>query len=384
MSLADDLVQIRDRVLPIDPSFRRVDDALIERCVADCHRSALEGATDAFLLSAMRLLALPGNGHTRLIPNDAISVLPLRFVSVGRAIHALGASPGEVIAVGGMPVAEIEARAVAYLAGTRQRQRVIGPILLAWPSALAQLGVPSVGGATEYLVCGKDGKIATLTLAHDDMVPASALYPRNEHGRVDPSWTPKTFAEITEWEGLGLSIRLPSFFDESGEALPQAISEAVDRVRASASKTLLIDVRGNTGGDFLRTMPLIDAVTAAAPRRVVMLVDKFTFSAAIVFVAILKHRLGPRLTLIGEEMGDGLTFFAEGGTVELPRSGAVMRYSTAFHDWSTGTSDDTTPSEIAKQLVPAGDLTLDQERTFDPTDAETDGVLHQRILKGLR
>ncbi|MEO1796960.1 MAG: peptidase S41 [Pseudomonadota bacterium] len=384
MSLADDLVQIRDRILPIDPSFRRVDDALIERCVADCHQSALEGATDAFLLSAMRLLALPGNGHTRLIPNDAISVLPLRFVSVGRAIHAVGASRGEVIAVGGVPVAEIEARAVAYLAGTRQRQRVIGSILLVWPSALAQLGVPSVGGATEYLVCGKDGKIATLRLAHDDMVPASALYPRNEHGRVDPAWKPETFAEITEWEGLGLSIRLPSFFDESGEALPQAISEAVDRVRASASKTLLIDVRGNTGGDFLRTMPLIDAVTAAAPRRVVMLVDKFTFSAAIVFVAILKHRLGPRLTLIGEEMGDGLTFFAEGGTVELPRSGAVVRYSTAFHNWTTGTSDDTTPPQIAKQLVAAGDVTLDQERTFDPTGAETDGVLLQRILKGLR
>ena len=31
-------------------------------------------------------------------------------------------------------------------------------------------------------------------------------------------------------------------------------------------------------------------------------------AAAIVFVAISKHRLGARLELIGEEMGDGLTF----------------------------------------------------------------------------
>lgn len=61
-------------------------------------------------------------------------------------------------------------------------------------------------------------------------------------------------------------------------------------------------------------MPLIDAISEGAQdRRVGVLVDKFTFSAAIVFVAILKHRLGARLKLIGEEMGDGLTFFAEGG-----------------------------------------------------------------------
>lgn len=384
MSLTDDLVQIRDRVLPNDPSFRRVNRALIERCVADCHRSASEGSRDAFLLSAMRLMALPGNGHTRLIPNDAISVLPLRLVSVGRGVHVVGASRGEVIAVGGVPVAELEARAEVYLAGTRQRQRVIGPILLAWPAALAHLSVPSAEGATEYRVRGEDGQVTTLTFANDDVVPASTLYPRNEHGRGDPAWVPDTFVEVTDWGELGLSIRLPSFFDERGEALPRAISDAADRVRASSTDTLLIDVCGNTGGDFLRTMPLIDAITAAAARRVVVLVDKFTFSAAIVFVAILKHRLGPRLTLIGEAMGDGLTFFAEGGLLELPESGAVVRYSTAFHDWTSGTSDDTTPPEIARQLVPAGDLTLDQEWLFDPTYEESDRALHQRILKGLR
>ena len=87
MSLMQDLEKILDTVLPIDPSFRRIEPAMIDRCMYDTRRYALEGSKEAFLFSAMRLLALPDNGHTRLIPNDSISVLPLRFVSVGTAVQ---------------------------------------------------------------------------------------------------------------------------------------------------------------------------------------------------------------------------------------------------------------------------------------------------------
>ncbi len=139
MSLTEDLKQILETALPTDPSFRRVEKAVIDNSVNDCRRYALEGSIEAFLLSAMRLLALPDNGHTRLIPNDAISVLPLRFVTVGRSVQVIGAAPGvtapqgEVIAVNGAAVSQIEATAQKFLAGTCQRKRVIGPILLAWP-----------------------------------------------------------------------------------------------------------------------------------------------------------------------------------------------------------------------------------------------------------
>jgi hypothetical protein len=119
-------------------------------------------------------------------------------------------------------------------------------------------------------------------------------------------------------------------------------------------------------------MPLIDAISEGAQdRRVALLVDKFTYSAAIVFVAILKHRLGERLVLIGEEMGDGLTFFAEGGTLDLSSSGAVVRYSSAFHDWAGGRIDETTPTEIAERIVPVGTLDLDRICVMNSDDVET-------------
>lgn len=389
MSLTEDLKKILETALPTDPSFRRIEKAAIDSCISDCRRYALEGFIEAFLLSAMRLLALPGNGHTRLIPNDAISVLPLRFVSVGRSVHLIGAAPGvtaprgELIAVNGTALSEIEATAEKFLAGTRQRKRVIGPILLAWPYALAHLGFSSNDRTTEYRLQDVNGQITNLKVANERTVPGAALYPRNEHGKADPAWEPETFVEIKDWQELGLSILLPSFFDPSEVALSNAISDAADRVGACSNKTLLIDVRGNTGGDFLLTMPLIDAISQSASKQVVVLVDKFTFSAAIVFVAILKHRLGNRLKLIGEEMGDGLMFFAEGGLLDLPTSGAVVRYSSAFHDWKNGTSDASTPPEITRQIVPAGALNLDREWVVRPTGEDTQGAFYQRVLKGV-
>lgn len=389
MSLAEDLNQILETVLPTDPSFRKIEKAAIDSCIGEIRRYALEGSIDAFLMSAMRLLALPDNGHTRLIPNDAIEVLPLRFVSVGCSVQLIGAAPEvtaprrELIAVNGADLSHIEAIAEQFLAGRRQRKRVIGPILLAWPYALARLGFSSSGGTTEYRLRDENGQITNLKVANEHTVPGSLLYPRNEHGKDDPTWQPEAFVEIKDWQDLGLSIALPSFFDPNETALLAAISAAVERVRACSDKPLLIDVRGNTGGDFLLTMPLIDAISESANKQVVVLVDKFTFSAAIVFVAILKNRLGNRLKLIGEEMGDGLTFFAEGGLLDLPASKAVVRYSSAFHDWKNGTTDATTPPEVAREIVPVGALNLDLEWVQGPAVEDAQAEFHQRVLKSV-
>jgi hypothetical protein len=391
MSMIHDLERIEGTVLPTDPGFRAIERADIDRHITDARQNASANAKDAFLLSLMRLLALPGNGHTRLIPNKAISVLPLRFVTIGTAVRLLGAPSGfagaiggELISVNGVPVSEIEGAAEGFLAGTRQRKRVIGPILFAWPGALVRLGVYSGSGTIDYRIREETGRISALVPDPADTVPGSAVYPQNEHGKADASWSPKTFLEIRDFGPRGLLMVLPSFFDPGETEFSNAISQAAARVRSRPATPLVVDVRGNTGGDFLRTMPLIDAISEGVDdRRVGVLVDKFTFSAAIVFVAILKHRLGARLELIGEEMGDGLTFFAEGGTIDLATGGAVVRYSSAFHDWAQGRIDETTPSEIAEEIVPVGTLELDRAWIANSDDVASRDRVCREVLDRL-
>ncbi|MDZ7603465.1 MAG: peptidase S41 [Hoeflea sp.] len=391
MSMIQDLMQIVTTVLPTDPSFRLIGREEMDRHINEARQNALANSKDEFLLSLMRLLALPGNGHTRLIPNGAISVIPLRFATIGTAVRLLDsmsgfseAIGGDLISINGFPVGEIEVAAEEFLAGTRQRKSVIGPILFVWPSALRRLGVSSGGDTIEYRIRNETGQISELLLHTANGVPGSTFYPRNEHGKADASWSPKSFLTIKDFGQRGLLLVLPSFFDPGETALSDAVSEATELVRSRPGISLLIDVRGNTGGDFLRTMPLIDAISEGAKdRRVGLLVDKFTFSAAIVFAALLKHRLGERLALIGEEMGDGLTFFAEGGTIDLLSSGAVVRYSSAFHDWAGGRIDNTTPAEIAERIVPAGTLQLDRIWVANSDDAETLDRFYREFLDSL-
>ena len=242
----------------------------------------------------------------------------------------------------------------------------------------------SGGGTIEYLLRDEAGRISALVPDAKETVAGSSLYPRNEHGKADPSWFPRSYVELGDFGPRGLLLVLPSFFDPDGAALARAISEAAGCVRSRPGAPLLLDVRGNTGGSFLRTLPLIDAIMEGAPdRRVGVLVDKFTFSAAIVFVALLKHRLGTRLELIGEEMGDGLTFFAEGGTIDLSTPGAVVRYASALHDWAEGRIDDTTPSEIAAKIVPVGKLDVDRAWTAKGQDAEALDRFYGDVLASL-
>lgn len=386
-----DLEYIEKKVLLTDPSFRAIEWAELDRHLYEARQNARANATDEFLLSLMRLLALPGNGHTRLIPNNAISVLPFRFVTIGTSVRLLGASSGfsgaiggELMSINGIPLSEFEAAAEQFLAGTKQRKRVIGPILFVWPSFLQRLGVLSGGQTVAYRVRNETGQDRDLVLDPADRVPGSALYPRNEHGKADASWVPKAFLEIRDFGHLGLLMVLPSFFDPGETELSNAVSEAAGHVRSRPRAPLVIDVRGNTGGNFLRTMPLIDAIAEGADgRRVCVLVDKFTFSAAIVFVAILKHRLGSRLTLIGEEMGDGLIFFAEGGTIDLSTDGAVVRYSSAFHDWAGGRIDETTPSEIAQEIVAVGTLEVDRAWVSNSDDVNARDRFCRKVLDSL-
>ena len=221
-------------------------------------------------------------------------------------------------------------------------------------------------------------------MANDDTFLASELYPRNEHGQGDPVWNTNGCVEIHDCSANGLVVKLPRFSDPDESAFPEAIERATTLVRSRQDDVLVIDVRGNTGGDFLVTMPLIEAITESARARgCAVLVDKFTFSAAIVFVAILRYRLGPKLKIVGEEMGDGLRFFAEGGVIELPTSGAVVRYSSALHDWETGKADQTTPPDIARQLVPVHRLEIDRDWFSTPFDTTPDDIFYDKLVEEL-
>lgn len=368
MDFTHDTDIVEDVVLRRDPAFCAVDPRRIGRKLDRLRNGDYGADLDAYLFAAMEVLALPENGHTRLIPNAAIKVLPVRFVAIGSSFVATdGAGQAaanrmtKLLAVNGVRAEDLFARARKCLAGTPARQRVIGAILFAWPGALNQLGAASGTGRVTYTVAAPAGDNRQWALHEDEAVPARRFYPDSEHGSRKHPRRPTDRATCTMMGATAIHVRLPDFFCRDADALEADLSRAAGVILAKPDIGIVFDMRGNPGGDFLRTMGFIETLSEKwRGERYAVLVDKFTFSAAIVFVAILTQKLTASGRIIGEPMGDGTRFYAEGGTVMLPQTGAAVRYSTAFHDWQTGRAARSTPPDIAPHLVAAGDLTPDQ------------------------
>ena len=363
MGFDADYELIRNIALHRDPAFDAVNKADLEASLRALEALTTTNNKDHFILSAMRVLALADNGHTRIIPNTALSIVPYRFVALGPHVFLTDAPEihsahvdSQVLAINETSVEDIFRAALPYLAGTHARQRVIFPILLAWPGALSKLGFSSAQQDLAFSIKTPSGALDEFTVPIRATIPAAALYPTSEHGWPSADASP----EYVTWSRPKLGVQvvaLKSFFDPEGKELIAQINEASTRVAQHPEDNLILDLRGNTGGDFTKSLPLLDMLqTKWHGTRCVALVDKFTFSAAIVCVALLSHNLKDRLTLIGEEMVDSLCFHAEGDTIRLPDSGALLRYSDAFHDWENGTSDQTTPANIKQHLVKAGPL----------------------------
>lgn len=366
MGFQEDARQIERIVMRGDLSFDEADNAATADLLDELRALADGEDSDSFLLAAMRLMALPGNGHTRLIPNAVVAAAPLRFVYLGAAIY-LTAAPaafdgfldGELVAINDVPVASIEAAAAPFLSGVPQRRRAIGGLLLVWPAALRALGVTTTGDDVVYRLADAEGRTRELRGAFGPSVRGDRIYPISERGGLDATAGATAFCTMRDLSADSLYLKAPSFFDPTGAALGPAMEHASAEILRRQPRRLVLDLRGNPGGDFTRADPLVNTLaTAWRGETCAIVVDKFTFSAAIVVVALLKHGLGNRAVVLGEPMGDGLRFFAEGGTVELPESGAAVRYSTAAHDWEYGVPAPSTPPEIARRLVAAGALTV--------------------------
>lgn len=371
MSFDQDIAEIERIVKSVDVSIREANCENVDSALRELDD---QYSNEAFLLAAMRTLALAKNGHTRIIPNQVISLFPLRFVAIGKGIYQTSSHENpnnrRLMKVNGTPVSEIQTRLQPYLAGNSGRQAAIGAMLFAWPAAMQAINVLTDDAVTYEFTNG-----SVVRTAVQSAKTGSKLYPTFETGTPLPD---KRKFDCRKIDGA-LLITLPSFGPNSN--VQDSLATMIKTIGAHPDCNIILDLRGNQGGNFFLSLPLIDYLEQQGTTRTqAILVDKFTFSAAIVFVAIARARLGnPKI--IGEEMGDTTRFYAEGDTLTLPQTGALLRYSTAFHDWQDGTFDATTPDVIVQHLVAAGDLRPDvqPEITLDDLQNGRDACLEAAL-----
>ncbi|CUH20997.1 hypothetical protein JSE7799_00538 [Jannaschia seosinensis] len=358
--LADEARRIR-KIAAKDTSFHKVAAADLDAAEA---RLAQAATVTGFRLEAMRTLALGRNGHSRAIVNAAAQVAPIRLVWLadGPCLVEGSQAGARLLAVNGISVAEILAKLRPYLAGTDQRARALVGFMLAWPPAVALATEVPSAPAYRFATVGGD----QIELTATDTVPAESLYPVGERGVAGRLVALQGIAYGDEAvRGIFLRqlarqvsyVRIGDFRATPPTATAAQLSAIATEIQGA--RRLVVDLRGNPGGNFFGAAAFARDLPEVAPgAALAVLVDKFTFSAALVAAALLKFHAGGRL--VGEEMGDTAAFHAEGGTALLPQSGLLIRYSDGWHDWAEGKADPVlTPPEIAREMVPAGSLTPD-------------------------
>jgi len=92
----------------------------------------------------------------------------------------------------------------------------------------------------------------------------------------------------------------------------------------------------NGGGDLNATRAWARRLPELVPGRAFVLTSPWTFSAAITTIGYMRQAAPTRVVIVGEQVGDRLDFYAEGGLVDLPGSNAIIQLAVQRHDYRTG------------------------------------------------
>jgi hypothetical protein len=318
-------------------------------------------------VALMQVMALADNGHSRLDPTaDAGTlVLPVRVTRFAEGFYVMRAAGpyrdllgGRVDSIDGRAMNEILPQLETLRGGVGVFRRQNAARFMVVQDLLFGLGIATNPNASTWTVTLPDGQVVTRRLPASALVQGAHLPDgqrwlspepiqglesdwiayRPQSGEIPQTW--QDFETHFRLSGAAGScaqvVRLQSISDTDGQRIAPFLEATETTLRTRPPCAVIVDLRGNGGGDYTNTWHFAHAL----PRLVrpdgpiLILTDSATFSAAITTAAFLKESGGAQVTLIGEPVGDRLSFFSEGGSACLPNLKICVHYQTGKHDYA--------------------------------------------------
>lgn len=362
-----DLAVVRDDYLPKELAYTAATRALAQAKLGELEARAGSLSPAELLVGLAQVGALTDNAHSGLRYRDPRALpaarLPLRLLwfpdalivarATGDAADLAGA---RVLAVEGLAPAALYQRTRSLQGGSEINRRKYLPGLIESLGVLQAIGVAKNADRIALKLRLASGRVVERVVA---MVANDAVAPTAEDERL---WLPQPVTHEAKWTTAISNDALPVYLADAGEPfrtvpLPEIdalyiqfrsnedepgrpIAEFTARVEAeiAAQKphNLILDLRFDIGGNLLTTLQFMRALPAKATGRTYLLVGNYTYSAGIVSAAAVKKGGGERVTVVGEELGDRLAFWSEGGRVALPNSHFGLRYTNGTFDLKDG------------------------------------------------
>ncbi len=350
----------------------------------------------AYYLELARIVALVRDGHSGVLPSHEGGLFARSFgieleqcsdgllVSAADPEHA-PALGKRVLAFGAVETPEALERLEPYLSRDNDLgspwlvelmlvSPALGTALGFWPSIEeASLRVEAAGGAPS---------VVPLRATRDG--PPLGFRPPGwsvaGHGAGDPPlWarrpgTPWWYEEVAG--GRVGWLRFAAVEHAPDERFHDFCARTFEEIESSAVEALVVDLRGNRGGNNYLAQPLIHALIRSrldVPGRLFCVTDRRTFSAAVNAAARIERETWA--LFVGEPMGGRPNHFGDSREITLPGSGCTLQVSTVR--WQDSDPSDArpwirpdlpAPIRIADRLS-GRDPALEAILAFDPARA---------------
>ena len=354
-----------------------------------------------------RLLGMLRDGHSRLdqlqLPNHGRPALqplswpgfdteyPVDFEVFADGLWIVGATAAHanltgahVIALDGKPIADVVAALSPLIPSDNPMWTLrVLPSYLRCPGYLAAAGLSTDPSAPLMLTLARNkGGRRNLTIPAERPDSSASWLAADRDVSTPLPLTralpyPFAFADLND---STVFARIQAIVSEPGhEGLPAFVTRLFAHMDSLGSPRLVLDLRGNGGGNGYLNQSLIHAILRRPaldrPGRLFAIIDRGTFSAATQLAADLERET--HAVFVGEPTGAAPDSPGDPAKVRLPASGIVVRISSV--QWNG--SDPRDPRAFIAPDVPARPTFADWMAHRDPA---IDAIAKYRVPADLR
>jgi hypothetical protein len=338
------------KAIALDRSFSPV-----ARAAADARLASLRSLPDALPLpklhvALMQVMALADNGHSRVseTTGDGTLMIPLDVKRFADGFYVTRAAPaysdmlgGRVQSIDGHPIDQVLTQLDTLRGGIENFRRQNDANFIVVQDLLYGLGIAADPKASTWTVALSDGRTVTHRVDAFPMHKGSeqdwSAYQRSSV-QLPETWRhdDQPFRLFPAEDSCAQVVRLQSIGDVGDNKIAPFLVETEAALRAKPPCAVILDLRGDDGGDYTNTWHFTHALPhlLAPGGHIFVLTDSVTFSAAITTVAFVKDAGGDKVSIIGEPVGDRLSFFSEGTKACLPNLKVCVFYQRAKHDYA--------------------------------------------------
>jgi hypothetical protein len=370
---ASDLRQVRQVLEENHPDFyARLDRAAFDAAYAELARDIGALSDGEAVIRLAELVALGQDGHTRLTlplapeaglfathratepPRVALfGQFPLRLRRAQDGYVVIGAAPefsyllgARVVSIDGVHAAAIEERLMPVIHGDNlHHKRALAASFMVVPEVLVARGVAQNDGRAVWRLRLADGSERAVRLRRRDS--DEEIRWRHIAGHMPQ----EAQQSISRTEDNVLIVRIAEVTEATPGGFARFCASLEETLAEQPPRAVLIDLRGNIGGDNSLIDPLVRLLVRDralwAPGRLFVAIDGATFSAAIRLATALE--LWTPAVFIGSPTGGAPNHHGDAQRVQLAESGLTLRVSSLY--WQM-----TDPRDARDAIAPLVDV----------------------------